>query len=269
MLFRSKQAAEHELSHTEAKIKIRSLYQDQDQRQLEELGWEMGLVPLGKSPEHIFVELSKMCSEIPEAILHTTTNEVAIMDRYIRKAEYLKHNDEVILKKIRDVWNYTYEPNSSFATKEAFRDYLYSSPERLSRFKDIVDNAHEVSYQWSKGKATNEEYAKSVVVTPKKAEEFKSYDLNEENETLEQKCERLHKIITEGIAEKKHINAITYHTKNIYKQMERKWNANDLYVEIDTLLDRCNKTLKKNGIDRNLLLEKNKFFPDKIGRAHV
>ena len=112
---KTKQAAEHELSHTEAKIKIRSLYQDQDQRQLEELGWEMGLVPLGKSPEHIFVELSKMCSEIPEAILHTTTNEVAIMDRYIRKAEYLKHNDEVILKKIRDVWNYTYEPNSSFA----------------------------------------------------------------------------------------------------------------------------------------------------------
>ena len=54
------------------------------------------------------------------------------------------------------------------------------------------------------------------------------------------------------------------HTKNIYKQMERKWNANDLYVEIDTLLDRCNKTLKKNGIDRNLLLEKNKFFPDTV-----
>lgn len=223
----------HQMNITNARSMVLEMFQERKQ-EMYELSWEVGVVPLAKDIEQVFIEMCKICDTAPNKILYISRNDLAIMDRYCRKAQYLKNDGVVILSKSDYLNNYTYclEPNNSFASVEGFREYICASPEREMNFKRIVDKADTNGYNWGLGEVDKKEIKNITNAIDEDAKKsFESSQVNSSKRTLKEYGEDLDKILKSKYA----VSLKQTKTKEIVSKMLRDYGMEQSHIKCDDI----------------------------------
>lgn len=244
------QKAANSKSSTKARSKVLELYDgdDNQRRELYEIAWEIGVVPTGKTIDAVFVELSDYSMQHPEKILTSQSNELAVMDRYCRKAQYMKHDNKVILEKvgIQGQLRYCLEPTQLFATVEGLREFVVTSPERTMQFKRIVDAADNEGYSWSIGKLPASQI-ENIAAKPSNdlQQTINSAKNNSNNLSLKGLSDRFVDIIKDAIETKEHHLTTKGKTKAIVVQMYKDFDPTQVDIAVDDACARAGILTKK------------------------